>query len=162
MIKNNEYTIPATIGTLMVYLAITLISLPAMAEDTTRPLLANPENKQQVTRGKKVYMRFCAYCHGKQLEGQPNWFKPKADGKMPAPPHNENGHTWHHADIVLFKLTKYGMVPPNADVGYQSDMPAFEHTLKDEDIWAVLAFIKSRWPEENLKFQQEVNRTYKP
>jgi len=122
----------------------------------------NPENSKQVLRGEKVYMRFCSYCHGKQLEGQPNWFKPNATGKMPAPPHNENGHTWHHADVVLFEITKYGMVPPHADPGYRSDMPAFENTLKDEDIWAVLAFIKSRWPEKNRKFQQEINKSYKP
>ena len=141
-------------------LFVSVISLSAVSKQPDSK--ADPNNAAQVERGKKVYMRFCSLCHGRNLEGQPNWYKPKPDGKMPAPPHNEKGHTWHHADIVLFNLTKYGMVPPHADEGYQSDMPAFKDTLKDEDIWAVLAFIKSRWPQENLQFQQEINNSYKP
>ena len=123
---------------------------------------ADPTNSKQVERGQKIYMRFCSLCHGRKLEGQPEWHKPKPDGKMPAPPHDETGHTWHHADIVLFNITKYGLVPPHAPEGYQSDMPAWGETLKDEDIWAVLAFIKSLWPKENLEFQENVNKTYKP
>ena len=27
---------------------------------------------------------------------------------LPAPPHNETGHTWHHPDEMLFAITKYG------------------------------------------------------
>ena len=75
---------------------------------------------------------------------------------------DETGHTWHHADIVLFNITKYGLVPPYAPKGYQSDMPAWKDTLKDEDIWAVLAFIKSSWPKENREFQEKITETYKP
>ena len=126
------------------------------------PLRADPANSKQVEKGKKIYMRFCSFCHGRKLEGQPEWHKPKPDGKMPAPPHDETGHTWHHADIVLFNITKYGLVPPHAPEGYQSDMPAWGETLNDEDIWAVLAFIKSRWPKENLEFQENINKNYKP
>lgn len=118
---------------------------------------ADVANEQQVKRGEKVYQRFCAYCHGKQLEGQPNWRVRKADGKLPAPPHDETGHTWHHPDALLFGITKYGLVPPYAPKDYPSDMPAWEGTLKDNDIWAVLAFIKSRWPLEKLKYQEELN-----
>ena len=81
---------------------------------------------------------------------------------MPAPPHDESGHTWHHADIVLFNITKFRLVPPHAPEGYQSDMPAWKETLKDEDIWAVLAFIKSTWPKEKLEFQQKATKNYQP
>jgi mono/diheme cytochrome c family protein len=37
-------------------------------------------------------------------------------------------------------------------------MPAFGQTLSDEKIWAVLAFIKSRWPEETRARQAEITR----
>jgi len=131
-----------------------------MANETT--LATDPTNVKLVERGKMIYMRFCSLCHGRNLEGQPNWHKPKPDGKMPAPPHDESGHTWHHADIVLFNITKHGMVPPYAPEGYKSDMPAWKDTLKDEDIWAVLAFIKSRWPKENQEFQAKINKNYTP
>lgn len=41
---------------------------------------------------------------------------------------------------------------------YQSDMPAFQGLLPDEDIWAVLAYIKSTWPPEIRRAQAEVDR----
>ena len=81
-----------------------------------------------------------------RLEGQPNWRIRKPDGLLPAPPHDESGHTWHHADQQLFRLTKFGLAPPLAPEGYRSEMPAFGSILSDKQIWAVLAYIKSQWP----------------
>jgi len=107
---------------------------------------ADPDDARQVARGGMVYRQYCASCHGARLEGQPEWRTRKADGKLPAPPHDETGHTWHHPDVQLFPLTKHGLRPPLAPDGYKSDMPAFDGTLTDEDIWAVLAFIKNSWP----------------
>jgi mono/diheme cytochrome c family protein len=95
-----------------------------------------------------LYERHCAACHGARLEGQPDWRIRRPDGRLPAPPHDATGHTWHHPDEVLFSITKNGMVPPNAPRGYVSDMPAFGSTLSDDDIRAVLAFIESKWPRE--------------
>ncbi len=66
-------------------------------------------------------------------------------GRMPAPPHDESGHTWHHPDGVLFGITKNGVTPPYGPPGYESDMPAFAGKLFDEEIRAVLAYIKSHW-----------------
>lgn len=111
-------------------------------------------NLEQVDRGNKVYQRFCSLCHGKRLQGQANWRKIKKDGKFPAPPHDSSGHTWHHPDDYLFSVIKYGLVPPYAPPNYNSDMPAWKDTLSDEDIWAVLTFIKSQWPKE-IREQQE-------
>ena len=88
---------------------------------------------------------FCAGCHGGNLEGQPNWHQRLPLGNFPAPPHDETGHTWHHADQWLFESVKYGgkyHAPPR----YRSAMPAYQEMLSDAEIWAVLAFIKSRWP----------------
>ena len=68
------------------------------------------------------------------------------DGKLPAPPHDESGHTWHHADQQIFGLTRDGLKPPLAPEGYQSDMPAFGDVLTDDQIRAALAYIKSTWP----------------
>jgi len=136
-----------------------MLGFAIQAETTPK---ADPENSYQVKRGEKIYIRFCSLCHGKNLEGQPDWRKRKADGKLPAPPHDKTGHTWHHADQVLFNITKHGLVPPNAPQGYQSDMPAWKETLSDEDIWAVLAYIKSRWPKEQQEMQKKVNSEFAP
>ncbi len=117
---------------------------------------ADPDNAQQVQRGKHIYQRFCALCHGVDLQGQPNWRQRKADGKLPAPPHDASGHTWHHPDAMLFGIIKQGLVPPYAPPDYATDMPAWGDTLRDTDIWAVLAYIKSRWSAETRKMQQEL------
>jgi len=61
-----------------------------------------------VQAGEKIYQAQCASCHGPNLEGQPDWRTRDANGFLPAPPHDATGHTWHHADDLLFEITKYG------------------------------------------------------
>jgi mono/diheme cytochrome c family protein len=114
---------------------------------------ADPDNGSLVAEGAAVYAERCASCHGAKLEGQPDWRKRLPSGRLPAPPHEATGHTWHHPDDVLFGMTKHG-VGPYAPTGYQSDMPAFDQILSDHQIWAVLAFIKSSWPEHIREIQQ--------
>jgi mono/diheme cytochrome c family protein len=36
-------------------------------------------------------------------------------------------------------------------------MPVYEGKLSDEEIWAVLAYIKSRWPEKIQQRQENLN-----
>ena len=107
----------------------------------------DPDDREKVALGARLYAEHCAACHGVELEGQADWRQRRADGRLPAPPHDESGHTWHHPAEQLFALTKQG---PAALVGgsYQSDMPAYEDILTDAEIWAVLSYIKSRWPED--------------
>ncbi len=100
---------------------------------------------EQVATGKSVYGAKCASCHGAKLEGQPNWRMRLANGRLPAPPHDQTGHTWHHTDADLFGITKHGL-KPYAPAGYQSDMLAFDGRLSDDQIGAVIAYIKSTWP----------------
>ena len=108
-------------------------------------------------RGAVVYADYCASCHGANLEGQPNWRSRMPNGKLPAPPHDANGHTWHHPDRQLFAITKYGSA---AIIGnnYESDMAGFGESLSDGEIWDVLAYIKSQWPERERKVQERITR----
>lgn len=118
---------------------------------------ADPDNAQQVARGKSAYERHCAGCHGIRLQGQPDWRETLPSGRMPAPPHDASGHTWHHPDSVLFDISKHGLVPGKyAPPDYRSDMPAFARLLSDEEIWAVLAYIKASWPAEIRRAQREM------
>lgn len=100
---------------------------------------------QLVAQGETLYQQYCASCHGVELEGQPNWRRRDENGFLPAPPHDASGHTWHHPDQLLFDVTKYGTAAV-VGRGYKSNMTAFEEQLSDAEIWAVLSFIKSRWP----------------
>ena len=132
-----------------------LVALMAFALLRTSTITsANPQNARAVALGREVYAARCASCHGVNLQGAPNWKMPLADGTMPAPPHDTTGHTWHHNDASLFATVKYGgqaTSPPD----YVNKMPAFGGTLSDEQIYAVLAFIKSTWPPEIQAAQQQ-------
>jgi mono/diheme cytochrome c family protein len=119
--------------------------------------LAEEAAPETLRLGQELYAANCASCHGAKLEGQPDWKRRLPTGRMPAPPHDETGHTWHHADSDLFRLTKEG-VAAVVGGGYQSDMPAFAEALSDDEIGAILAYIKSAWPERARQFQAEVTR----
>lgn len=116
--------------------------------ETRSSRLLRPEDARLLALGQKVYAAQCAACHGQRLEGQPNWRERGADGRLPAPPHDASGHTWHHPDEVLFRITKYGVVKAANLKNYESAMPAFEDRLSDEEIVAVLSWIKATWPTE--------------
>lgn len=118
---------------------------------------ADPNDAAQVAQGRAVYETHCASCHGDNLEGQPNWRARQPNGRLPAPPHDMGGHTWHHPDRVLFEITRDG-IAAYAPKGYESDMPAFNRTLSDIEIWAVLAYIKSRWPLEIRERQARLSQ----
>ena len=102
--------------------------------------------------GRDLYAANCAKCHGVNLHGQPDWMKRNENGRLPAPPHDETGHSWHHSDKQLFTLTKFGLaaIAP----GYESDMPSFETVLTDDEIRAVWDYIKSTWSDRARAFQQ--------
>jgi mono/diheme cytochrome c family protein len=116
----------------------------------------DPRDAAQVTRGQALYSAHCASCHGAKLEGQPDWKKRLPNGRLPAPPHDADGHTWHHPDSVLFDITKRG-ASAVVGRGHESDMPPFAGVMSDEDIWSILAFIKSSWPPDIQQKQAQIN-----
>jgi mono/diheme cytochrome c family protein len=131
-----------------------LVSMAAGCADTSTQWddpRADAGDATRVARGERVYAQQCAACHGAKLEGQPEWRRRLPNDRLPAPPHDETGHTWHHPDGMLFAITKNGLVPPYAPQDYASDMPAFSERLAADEIWAVLAFIKSRWTSPEVR-----------
>lgn len=107
-----------------------------------------------VSQGREVYVNFCAACHGPNGEGQRPDAPLRRDetGRYPAPPHDDTGHTWHHDDDLLIQIIKEG------GMGGENfyEMPAFADQLSDDDILAVLAYIKTLWTDEQRANQQRV------
>ena len=131
------------------------------AADSTTAVLADTQGDVSLAtsdpdRGRQLFASTCASCHGANLEGQPNWRHRLPNGRLPAPPHDVSGHTWHHSDRDLFDMIKRGM--PEVIPGYQTDMAAYKDVLSDADIWAVLSFIESTWPAEIRARQQRMNQ----
>lgn len=109
-----------------------------------------------VALGAGVYASNCAVCHGVSGEGQPNWQQRLPNGVLPPPPHDASGHTWHHADGLLYRIVRDGgeqFASPTSPSG----MPAFGEALTDEEIRAVIVFLKSLWGDEDRTFQSQVS-----
>jgi mono/diheme cytochrome c family protein len=107
--------------------------------------------------GRALYVEHCAACHGVDLEGQPDWRRPDANGLYPAPPHDETGHTWHHDDAMLIDYISRGGQAVLDDMGvtFASGMPGFGSVLEDREIEAILNYIKSTWPEHIRDLQTD-------
>lgn len=110
---------------------------------------------ETIALGESVYRDNCASCHGAERQGDPNWRARKPDGKLPAPPLDGSGHTWHHPDAQLTAVIAHG-VEAMASADYKSDMKGFADRLSDTEIAAVLAYLKSKWPAEYRTRQQEI------
>lgn len=129
------------------------VARSASQEDDFPPVPAfSPDD---VALGQQVYAINCAACHGTNLEGEADWKMQNEDGSFRAPPHDATGHTWHHGDELLSEAIRLGGARLPDNIGGTSNMPAFADVLSDEEIAAVLAYIKSSWPEEIRQLQWE-------
>ena len=126
----------------------------ALAQDK---IALEPGNAEMIIKGKEIYQEHCASCHGKNLEGEPNWKTPKSNGRMPAPPHDMTGHTWHHPDALLFEITKFGT---EAYIGqnYKSDMIGYKDILSDQEVISALSYIKITWPLKDQRRHARLNK----
>jgi S-disulfanyl-L-cysteine oxidoreductase SoxD len=110
----------------------------------------------EIALGETIYATNCTACHGINLEGQPDWKIQNEDGSFRAPPHDEDGHTWHHGDPTLFEsIYSGGARLLEMNIGGMSAMPTYRDILTDEEITAVLTYIKSTWPDDIQQMQWE-------
>jgi hypothetical protein len=86
---------------------------------------------------------------------QPDWRRPLSSGRLPAPPHDATGHTWHHPDRMLREIILRGTAAMVGD-GYESDMPGFADLLTEAEVEAILDYLKSEWPERERAHQARV------
>ena len=140
----------------LVVVGITLAACGRQTAASSAPI-ASPYltlDTVQVDRGRALYQQHCASCHGANAEGAPQWPTPAADGLPPAPPHDDSGHTWHHADRVLYETIHMGMRDPLRP-GSPLRMPAFGDKLSDEEIRVLIEYFKSLWTPEHRQWQAE-------
>lgn len=111
----------------------------------------------QVARGREIYLQACARCHGPDAEGAPQWQRPDARGDLPAPPHNDSGHTWRHPDVQLAEIIRSGLRDPFNKTP-ELTMPPFKGQLTNAQIADVIVYFKSLWSTEHRAYQEEQNR----
>ena len=139
----NSVFVPVSIAG--VCALILLLSAHARATDVSQ---------QEITMGAKIYQQHCAACHGAKGEGQPGWEKRNALGELPAPPHDPEGHTWKHADGMLYRIIREGWRDP-FNKTQRITMPGFKEVLSPIEIRAVVNYLKTMWTPEQRKIQRE-------
>lgn len=110
-----------------------------------------------VETGRRIYLEYCAACHGANLQGQPGWQDERPGGVRLAPALDASGTLWRNTDQRLFEITKYGgqrFAAPDE----LSAMPGYETQLSDTEIEAVLAYIKSAWPADIREQQEQLSQ----
>ena len=133
-----------------------LLLLPLVPAAALAAYMGGGVGEDDLARGRQLYLDNCASCHGVDLEGQPDWRKPNPDKTYPAPPHDAEGHTWHHTDSMLFRYVKLGGDEALKDIpGVKSAMSGFGETLSDQEIRDLLDYIKSTWPERERQYQAD-------
>ena len=89
-----------------------------------------------MARGERIYDQRCAYCHGSQGEG--------ASGAYPPLAGNRAVNMASPANLVQV-LRHGGYLPSTAGNPRPYGMPPFGHVLGDDEIAAVLSYIRGAW-----------------
>ena len=137
-------------------------NVPSISELSGTPTFEIPPlptlDAEAISVGQRVYAQHCAECHGARLEGAADWQIQDEGGAFRPPPHDADGHTWHHSDRILIEAVALGGSRLPEGIGGSSDMPAFGEVLTADEIAAVLSYIKSSWPEDirAIQWQQTV------
>ena len=155
--KRNVILMPRFVigmGILLVGAVIYHFSSPVYEAEASIVLKHNDD--AIIDLGRVVYAENCGSCHGVALEGGANWRQRDVDGYLPAPPHDETGHTWHHSDSYLFLMTKYG-IETMIGKSYPNNMPAYEDKLTDEEILAALSCTKGTWSGPIQRQHDQIN-----
>ena len=155
--KHNIKLIISMLAGLVIMMAgMSFLYISSASKTASASLVLRPNDMAVIKKGKSIYAENCASCHGVNFEGQANWRIRDADGFLPAPPHDETGHTWHHPDSYLFLMTKYG-IEEMIGRPYPNHMPAYQDRLTDDEIIAALSYIKSRWPRPIQRQHDQIN-----
>ncbi len=122
----------ATIGLMCVMVSTAILAQSPRITD--QKLLEN---------GNALFQQHCAVCHGQNAQGLvSNWQQRDADGKLPPPPLNGTAHAWHHPVQGLAHTIK------NGTLSIGGSMPGWKDKLSDDDIFAIIIWISSLWPDE--------------
>lgn len=153
MLMRQLSAIAVGLGISIAVLLVLGVELPGVGGGSAE---LSPLQSSGAGLGERVYNSNCAGCHGVSGEGQPDWQQRGANGALPPPPHDSSGHTWHHADGLLFRIIQQGGVLYSGPTT-PSGMPGFGEQLSDGEIRAVVGYLKTFWGAEERAFQAEVS-----
>ncbi len=118
-------------------MAIYLKSLPAKVSDDAPPVVVAPSTRTELLeRGAKIYAANCDGCHQPSGAGVPHAY--------PALAHNTG--VMMGSTINAIRAVLNGGFPPGTDGNPRPyGMPPFAQKLDDQDIAAVLSYVRNSW-----------------
>lgn len=128
---------PGAIGTACVALALPHLALLLVPAGPTA-YYRSPTGfaATSIMQGAALYPSACADCHGAAGRGDG-----RLAGGLPVPPADLTAaHLWDHPDGELFGWIAFGMVAPGGAVA----MVGFAGTLSEDEIWALIDYIRAR------------------
>ena len=130
--------------------AVAALGCSSSADDNSSQSGNSASSDPTSRTGQEIFAATCAACHGADGRGQPNWHIPMEDGTLPAPPLNGDGHTWHHADGLLYRIVSGGgkILEDPTVPSFKSGMPGFGEQLSHEELVAVITYVKSLWGDQ--------------
>ena len=116
--------------------------------------------------GQALYKEHCASCHGAELEGTAELAgSPERTGSRtrrrtmrPVTP----GITTTGFCSTTPNSAGRGLMEARGITGIKSGMPGFVDVMSDEEIWDVLAYIRSTWPDHIREIQSGRNPPHEP
>ena len=119
---------------------------------------AEPGTPDQIALGQVVYREHCVSCHGSKLEGAQASEPQTTIGWPLSPPLNADGHVWHHPDRQIFL-----MIANDQSYGgkNQSHLFTLGKALTEEQVWGVVAYVKSTWP-ARIRTHQQAHTRFTP
>jgi mono/diheme cytochrome c family protein len=94
-----------------------------------------PYTASSIARGKQFYLRHCVDCHDQDGRGLG-----RRDFNGTPPADLTDPDAWLHG-------TSAEAIFSSIHDGAKEDMPGFKDKLQDEQIWHVVNFVRSLWPE---------------
>ena len=139
------------VATMLLASVLLTACLSSPGEDIATP--GSVATVQAAPKGREIFTSNCAACHGAAGEGQPDWHVSKDDGTLPPPPLNGDGHTWHHADGLLYRVVSQGgkIFEDPSIPSFKSAMPTFGDRLSHQEIIEVLTYVKSLWGDKTKR-----------
>ena len=116
------------------------VYLKSLGQEATSPpgptAVPAPESSLLMDLGKTVYAAQCASCHGKEGEGHPPAYPPLA----------ANQSIQMESAVNAVRMVLNGGLPPGThDNPYPYGMPPFAQTLSDDEVAAVVTYIRRSW-----------------
>jgi mono/diheme cytochrome c family protein len=112
---------------------VTILTLALWTIMVSTAIVAHAADVEQ---GKKLYMQFCATCHGQSGKGD----GPAAAALNPKPrDHTDKEYMSKLSDEDLFKVIQNG----GASVGKSPLMPAWGASIKPDEIREIIAYVRT-------------------